>query len=374
VPDLSHLLNTTLFTRFALAAAAALLAWLLMRVGLRFAIARLRSFSERTRTLADDTAVEVLDGTSPWLLLLTAALIGVNFLQLGERWDARVGQLWFITIALQAGLWLARASAIGLRRYQARHYGGAAAQQQISASATLVSWFVHTVIWSIVLLAILSNLGVDITAFIASLGVGGIAVALAVQNILGDVFASVSIAVDKPFEVGDFIVVGDVSGNVEHVGVKTTRIRSIDGEQIIIGNTDLLKQVVKNYKRMTQRRVVFRFGLSYDTTQQQAQQVPAMVRRLVESDENLRFDRAHLANLGESSIDYEVVYIVKDRDYNRYMDAHQRLMLALMREIAACGAQFAFPSRTVYLVPAPQSPDAGAVAVAPPPQPAGPPP
>ncbi len=230
---------------------------------------------------------------------------------------------------------------------------------QAGASATLLSWALRTVLWAVVLLAVLSNVGVNITAFVASLGVGGIAVALAVQNILGDLFASLSIAVDKSFEVGDFIGIDSFVGTVQFIGLKTTRIRSLNGEQIIISNTDLLKQVVKNYKRMEERRIVFKFGVTYNTSPEQAEAIPQIVKRLVESNDMLRFDRAHFQGFGDSSLDYEVVYIVKEPDYNTYMDAQQTLNLQLMRELATLGVDFAFPTRTVYLVP---GSDAGTVA------------
>jgi small-conductance mechanosensitive channel len=201
----------------------------------------------------------------------------------------------------------------------------------------------------VIVLAMLSNIGIDITAFIASLGVGGIAVALAAQSVLGDLFASVAIAVDKPFEVGDFIVFGSVAGAVETVGIKTTRIRSIGGEQIVMSNTELLKQTVSNYKRLKERRIVFGFGVTYATTADQAEAIPGIVKRVVEASEQLRFDRTHFKGFGESSLDYEVVYIVLVPDYNPYMDQQQRINLALMREFAASGIEFAFPTRTVYL-------------------------
>lgn len=222
---------------------------------------------------------------------------------------------------------------------------------QAGASATLLSWALRTVLWAVVLLAVLSNVGVNITAFVASLGVGGIAVALAVQNILGDLFASLSIAVDKPFEVGDLIGIDTFVGTVQFIGLKTTRIRSLNGEQIIISNTDLLKQMVKNYKRMEERRIVFKFGVTFNTSPEQAEAIPKIVKRLVESNDRLRFDRAHFQGFGDSSLDYEVVYIVKEPDYNTYMDAQQTLNLQLMRELATLGVDFAFPTRTVYLVP-----------------------
>ncbi|MDB5932118.1 MAG: MscS Mechanosensitive ion channel [Polaromonas sp.] len=334
----------------ALAIAAMVVSYLVMTMALRFAVGRMKKIAVRTTNRVDDTVVEVLSSTNRWLLLMAALLIGLGLLDLNDRWNARVSQLWFVAVALQLGLWLTQAISIGLRRYQERH--ASSGMTQVSASATLMSWLLRTMLWTVVLLAVLSNVGVNITAFVASLGVGGIAVALAMQNILGDLFASLSIAVDKPFEVGDAIGIGELSGTVQYIGLKTTRIRSLTGEQIIISNTDLLKQVVKNYKRMEERRIVFKFGVTYDATPEQAGAIPAIVKRLVESNDKLRFDRAHFQGFGESLLDYEVAYTVKDPGYGLYMDAQQAINLQLMRELSALGVGFAFPTRTLHLVQA----------------------
>lgn len=337
----------------ALAALAAVLAYLAMRGAVKVALGRLGKIAKRTSNRADDLLVEVLGGTHRGLMAAVALLIGLSLLDLPERWSSRMHQAWFIVVALQLALWCNRAIGLGLKQYAERHdsVGGG----RVSAAAILVSWGLRTVLWSIALLAMLSNVGVDITAFVASLGVGGIAVALAAQNILGDLFASVSIAVDKPFEVGDFIVFGAVAGTVEVVGVKTTRIRSLGGEQVIMGNTELLKQTVSNFKRLRERRIVFGFGVTYDTTAEQAAAIPAIVRRVVEEAEGVRFDRAHFKAFGSDSLDYEVVYIVLDPDYTVYMNHQQRINLGLMRELAAIGVGFAFPTRTLHIatMPAP---------------------
>lgn len=330
----------------------ALLAYLALTLALRLALNRMSQFASRTDSRADDVLVDVLRGTNHGLVAVMALLIGLGMLDLPDRWAARVGQLWFVALALQFALWANRIIGVGLRRHVERH--SPPGTQRASAAATLVSWGLRTLLWAVVLLAMLSNLGVNITAFVASLGVGGIAIALAAQNVLGDLFASLSIAVDKPFEVGDFIVLGSIAGTVEQVGVKTTRIRSLGGEQIVMSNTELLKQTVSNYKRLMQRRIVFGFGVTYATTAEQAEALPAIVRRVVEASPRLRFDRAHFKSFGESSLDYEVVYIVLEADYAIYMDEQQRINLALMREFAALGVEFAFPTRTLYVAnPAP---------------------
>jgi small-conductance mechanosensitive channel len=345
--------NTTLLgvslSNLSVAICVALLAYLVMTAALRVALSRLSKIAVKTSNRADDVLVDVLSGTSHWLISLVALLIGAGLLDLSDRWVGRFSQLWFVGLALQAALWANRAVSIGVRMHAQRH-GVAGSNLPISAAATLVSWGLRTLLWSIVVLAILSNIGVNITAFVASLGVGGIAIALAAQNVLGDLFASVAIAVDKPFEVGDFIVFGGVAGSVEAVGIKTTRIRSLGGEQIVMSNTDMLKQTVSNYKRLLERRIVFGFGLVRETTADQAEAIPALVQAIVEASDRLRFDRAHLKVLGESSLQFEVVYIVLDPDYNLYMDEQHRINLGLMRGLAALGAELAFPTRTLHVV------------------------
>jgi small-conductance mechanosensitive channel len=179
--------------------------------------------------------------------------------------------------------------------------------------------------------------------------VGGVAVAFALQQILGDIFCSVAIVLDKPFEVGDFIISGEHMGSVEHIGVKTTRVRSLGGEQIVFPNSDLIGSRVRNYKRMLERRVVFSFGVLYATKAETLEQIPGIVREIVEGLEQTRFDRAHFAKFGDSSLDFEVVYYVLSPDYNLFMDLQQQINLAIFRRMEEMGVGFAFPSRSLYV-------------------------
>lgn len=324
---------------------------------------RAKVWATQSDSAAAMTVVQVLEGTSRVLMFLVAVLVGASFLELPGRWAGRVGQLWFVAVAVQMGLWGMRAIGIGVQRYLTRH--SSTGMTQVSASATLMSWGLRTLLWSVIFLAVLSNLGVNITAFIASLGVGGIAVALAMQNILGDLFASLAIAVDKPFEVGDFVVVGGVAGTVQMIGLKTTRIRSLQGEEVVMSNTDLLKQTINNYRPMTERRIVFGFGVTYDTTVDQLEAIPGVVRKLIEAQPTARFDRAHFKSFGDSSLDFEVVYIVKDPAFGVYMDLQQTINLGLMREFAAMGVGFAFPTRTLHIATAPAARSDAAVPAVP---------
>lgn len=334
-----------------LALAAIVVSYAAILLLLRLLTGRAKAWLARSDSAAARTVVDMLEGTNRLLMVVVALLVGASLLDLPGRWEGRLSQLWFVAMAVQLGLWGMRAIGIGVRRYVERN--SAAGTAQVSASATLMSWGLRSLLWSVVLLAVLSNLGVNITAFVASLGVGGIAVALAVQNILGDLFASLAIAVDKPFEVGDFIAVGSVSGSVQVIGLKTTRIRSLQGEQIVMSNTDLLKQTISNYRTLETRRIVFAFGVAYDTTPEQAEAIPGLVRKLIESQPQLRFDRAHLKAFGENSLDYEVVYFVEDPAYGVYMDMQQAINLGLMRALKALGVEFAFPTRTLHIASAP---------------------
>jgi small-conductance mechanosensitive channel len=201
-----------------------------------------------------------------------------------------------------------------------------------------------------VLLLTLDNLGIDITALVAGLGIGGVAVALAVQNILGDLFASLSITLDRPFVIGDFLIVGDFMGSVEYIGIKSTRLRSLSGEQIIISNSDLLGSRVRNYGRMHERRVVFVTSITYETPEEHLERIPGLIREIIESQPNTRFDRSHFARHAAASLDFETVYYVLSPNYNQYMDTQQAVNIRLHRELKQLGVEFAYPTQKLYVV------------------------
>ncbi|MBK3465535.1 mechanosensitive ion channel family protein [Pseudomonas sp. MF6776] len=336
---------------WAFAVVLATISFVFARTLIGVFLRKLRKISASSNAPISRIAVVVLSGTSNTLLLLASILIGVGVLDLPERWLVRVSSLWFVVAALQVGLWANRASALALAQYFKRH--SASETFQGSALATLSLWGAKVFLWVVVVLAMLSNVGVNITAFVASLGVGGIAIALAMQNILGDVFASLSIAVDKPFEVGDFIVVGSLSGTVEHVGLKTTRIRSLGGEQIVMANADMIGSTIQNYKRLLERRIVFEIALNYGCSAQQVREVPQRIEHIIRQQKKARFDRCHFRSFGESALEFEVVYIVLDPSYNVYMDIQQDINLEIMDAFNEIGVSFALPSRTVYVASIP---------------------
>jgi small-conductance mechanosensitive channel len=257
-----------------------------------------------------------------------------------------------ITIALfwQAGVWAVEATAAWLERKR-RH--SMATDRAAVGSLGIIGFIVNVVIWALVLLLTLDNLGVDITALVAGLGIGGIAVALAVQNVLGDLFASLSITLDRPFVIGDFLAVGDFLGSVEYIGIKSTRLRSLSGEQIVMSNSDLLSSRVRNYGRMSERRVVFATSITYETAVELIERVPTLIREIVEAQAQTRFDRSHFARHGAASLDFETVYFVLSADFNKYMDIQQAINMRLHREFAALGIEFAYPTQRLIIGAAP---------------------
>ena len=208
---------------------------------------------------------------------------------------------------------------------------------------------VRVIVWGLGLVFLLDNLGFKVSSVLAGLGVGGVAVALAAQAVLGDLFSYLSIFFDRPFEIGDFIIVDDYLGCVENIGIKTTRIKSLSGEQLVFSNSDLTSSRVKNYKRMEERRVVFKFGVVYETSLQRLKEIPKMVKKIIEDIPEARYDRAHFFEYGNFSLDFEVVYYVLSGDYNKYMDLQQEINFAIKEEFERFDIEFAFPTQTVHL-------------------------
>lgn len=336
---LSFTLNDWLYTILIFAAAyvGLLIVW-------KFAIKKLTKLSLNTATRLDDVIIEVMRSTHHITFALFALLLGMHFLDLSQKWVVRLEHLSFIVIGFQIASWISKGITIWAKTKIVATDGTA----ENAVLTTMLSWIFKTVVWSIALLSILANVGVNITAFVASLGIGGVAVALAVQNILSDLFASLAIGLDKPFVIGDFIVFNDVMGTVERVGLKTTHIRSLNGEQIVCGNTELLKNTIHNYKRMAERRVVFQFGITYDTATQLVEKIPGIVRKAIESENKTRFDRAHFKAFGASALDFEVVYYITESDFNVYMDIQQAINLCLLRELEAMEVDFAFPTMSLH--------------------------
>jgi len=307
---------------------------------------RLRAFAGRTSTIWDDGVADLISGTR-WLFMLVMSLFaGSLMLSLPETVRRVIFSATMIVLLLQAALWINR-----LIRFWLSHDMRSRRGRDPSSVATVnaIAFLARLVLWSVALLLVLDNLGFNVTALVAGLGVGGIAIALAVQNILGDLFASLSIVLDKPFAVGDFLIVGEFMGSVEHVGLKTTRLRSLSGEQLIFSNNDLLGSRIRNYGRMYERRVVFKIGVTYQTPRDKLSRIPGIIRQVIEAQENVRFDRSHFQAYGAFSLDFETVFYVTKPDYNVYMDIQQAINLGIHEQFETEGIEFAYPTQTLFV-------------------------
>jgi small-conductance mechanosensitive channel len=312
-------------------------------------LARERVVAQATRSgrQVDTYFARLLERTWSLTLLACAALAALTFGELkttGPRDQAvvehAVQTLALLAVFLQLGRWGTSLIDTALEQgFRFAKLSESTAQTAIG----VVRFFALAALWTSVTIVILSSLGVAVTPLLAGLGVGGIAVGFALQRILGDIFCSVAILIDRPFEVGDFMQAGDHMGTVERIGVRTTRVRSLGGEQIVIPNSDLIQSRVRNFKRMTERRVAFRFGLAYGTPAVTVERIPGLVRGIIEGQERTRVDRAHFAGFGESALTFEVVYYVLDPDLNLAMNIQQQINLELLRTFEGLGVRFALP-------------------------------
>lgn len=328
----------------ALGVLAATLA--LLRVAARLVVGRLTALSRRTETRLDDLASLLLDRTGAPFLFVVAVWAAAWFVTLPARVDGGIRVVAVLALLAQAAVWGSAVIEFTLDHYRRRQLADDA---EAVTTMTAFGFLGKLALWSTVLLLALDNMGFEIKTLLAGLGVGGIAVALALQTILGDLFASLSIVLDKPFVIGDFLTVGDHMGTVEQIGIKTTRIRSLSGEQLVFSNADLLGSRIRNYGRMRERRVVFTVGVTYGTPPDAAERIPDMIRESLSRHEEVRVDRSHLKELGDSALVYETVYYVSDPAFNVYMDIQQEVNLDLVRRFAEEEIDFAYPTRTVHV-------------------------
>jgi small-conductance mechanosensitive channel len=312
----------------------------------RWICRRLKIRDEQTDSAFWQHAHRTAQATYWWFFFILAVHAASLSLQLSARAVGVIRAATVIVVLLQAALWLN----VGL---QSIMEGWTRRRLRIDPSGApltgIVAFAARVALWAIVFLLILQNLGIEVTALLTGLGIGGVAIALAVQSILGDLFSSLSILVDKPFVLGDFIVVDDMMGTVENIGLKTTRLRSLWGEQLVFPNQNLLQSRIRNYKRMNERRVQFQFAVPLDVSAKQLRLVPDIVREVVTVQKSIRFDRAHLQSFTDLGVNFEVAYYFLSPDYNQYMDAQQEIYLQIVERLAERRIELARPSRVVFV-------------------------
>lgn len=318
---------------------------LVIKLVIRTSIRRLKKWAEKTATTVDDFLINAIDK-----IVLPSLYFGVFYLSINTlTLNLLLGKIINISgiavltvVAVRLALEFVN---YGLRHYWLKKAKDAALERSLKGMLSVIK----IIVWVLALVFFLDNLGFKISTVIAGLGIGGVAIALAAQAILGDLFSYFSILFDRPFEVGDFIILDDYMGCVEYVGIKTTRIRSLGGEQLIFSNTDLTNSRVRNYKRMKKRRVVFKLGVTYQTPVDKLKKMPKLIEDIIKGIDDTAFDRAHFSSYGDFSLIFEIVYYVMGPNYNKYMDVQQKINFALKEKFEEQAIEFAYPTQTLYL-------------------------
>jgi small-conductance mechanosensitive channel len=339
-------LGNSLYEWLVAAGVAAAVLFVLLTIR-RIAANRYQRYAATENTEFLEIPLKVASDTRFLFLLLVSVSIGlIMMVDLPSTLDRVLKTILTVAVFWQAGAWVSTAVVTWV---ESKRRVGLKEDRASVSTLGIIGFVARVAIWAFVLLLTLDNLGVDITALVAGLGIGGIAVALAVQNILGDLLASLTIALDKPFVVGDFLILGDFMGSVENVGIKSTRLRSLSGEQIVMSNNDLLSSRVRNYGRMFERRVVFTIGVTYETPRDRLEKLPGVIRSIVEAQADTRFDRSHFAKYGDFSLNFETVYYVLSPDYNKYMDIQQAINFRIHEEFEKLDVEFAYPTQQLSL-------------------------
>lgn len=335
---------------YIIALAIFLVSVLMIRLLKGILVNKLQRWSDRTKSTFDDLIVHTVSRFGIPALNFVALYFAIFSLDLSPKLERVLEVATASVVAFFLIRLLASVVRYFLEGYVRRQEHGEEKVNQVQGIILIIT----VIIWCLGLLFLFSNLGYDVTAIVAGLGVGGIAVALAAQNIISDLFNYLVIFFDKPFEVGDFIIVGEKLGTVNHIGIKTTRIKSLSGEQLVFSNSDLTNSRIHNYKRMQTRRIVFTFRVTYQTDIEKVREIPEIVRDIIKNQERTTLDRVHLRSFDESCMTYEAVHIVQSADYNVYMDIQQEINLSILEAFRQRGIEFAYPTRTVHLSPQPE--------------------
>jgi small-conductance mechanosensitive channel len=311
---------------------------------------RVKGFAKRTKTNWDNFLVDIFEETRGYFLVILAIFVASFSLNLPAAVHLWLRNIAIIGSLLQIALWLNSSISFWLDVYRKKEN----LDRNQSTLLAVLNYLLRLILYTVILMMVLANLDVNVSTLIAGLGITSLALALAVQNILSDLFASLSIVFDKPFEIGDFILVGAEMGTVETIGLRSTRVRSLTGERIVFANNDLLGSRIRNYRHQQARRIAFSFGVTYDTPLETLKEIPELVKAIVEMQIKTRFDRAHFKRLADYALEFEVVYHIAVPDYALYMDIQQAINLELMAQFAERGINFAYPTQAIILATAPQ--------------------
>jgi small-conductance mechanosensitive channel len=330
---------------YAIALAIILGGILFVRIFRSRMLNQIKKWTEKTETKLDDYIISGIEKFGLPILVFVAIYSGLSYLTFSEKADKFIDNAMIVVVTIYVIRLLSAFIRLTLESFIGKQEGGQEKLKQLNG----IMLIVNAIIWAGGLLFLFDNLGYNVTTIIAGLGIGGIAIALAAQNILGDLFNYFVIFFDRPFEVGDFITVDDKKGTVEHNGIKTTRLLSVNGEQLAFSNSDLTKSRIHNFKRMDRRRVVFNLAVVYSTTHEKLQQIPTIIKDIISSQELATFDRAHFATFGSYSLNFEIVYFIESADYVPYMNTQEAINLKIFKAFDEAKIEFAYPTQTVLV-------------------------
>lgn len=345
LPLLSYsFLNNTVFS-YIVALVIFIASMSVMRVFKYGVIRYLKILSKKTKNDMDDMFIDAMQRTFKPLLYVTVSLyVSLNSLSTSVIFQTYMNYFLMIVCTFYGIRFVAAFIDYGTGKYVERND-----EVQDDNKINLIGNVAKAFLWMVAVLLILSNLGYDITTLVAGLGVGGVAVAFALQNILSDIFASFSIHFDKPFRVGDFIVIGEDSGTVKKIGIKSTRLKALEGEELVVSNVDLTGSRVHNYKKMKRRRIQFELGVDSSTSNKKLKKIPKMIEKIISNIDLLEFDRAHFKKFGDFSLIFEVVYYLKSKDYNVYMDKQQEINLKINEMFAKEKIKMPYPTQRIVM-------------------------
>jgi small-conductance mechanosensitive channel len=333
--------------QYVTAMAAGVAFYLLLRSLIWLLRKRIEKFAKKPEFTTSDLVKNLLDHTFRLFILWLSIYIGLRFLNIIPSVMAIIQTITVNALLVQIGFWVIEIVEYLVTR---RQLDKDSKLKEQKGALVAISFISKVVVWTVVIVLVLENIpGIHITTLIASLGIGGIAIGLALQGILGDLFASLTISIDQPFVEGDAINIGDFSGTVEHIGLKSTRIRSFTGEQLIFSNSDLLASRIRNYQRMDHRMIVFTLNVTYQTSLENLQKIPQLVKDVIEAQDKVTFNRAHLKSYNDSAIVFEVVYTINSADYTQYMDIQQNINLQIFHQFRSLDIHFAYPTQTILL-------------------------
>ncbi len=320
----------------------------ILKVAKAILLVRIRSYSAKTTNNIDDLIVDIVSNIKIVFFLTLALFLGSKQLTLPDTLVHIIDIVLYTVIVYEIIQAVDKAIGHLAKEYLLKQETDSR-EEQVTSMTRVIQIISRMVLWSLGLLFILGNLGIDVTSLIASLGIGGLAVALALQNVLSDIFSSLSIYIDKPFEVGDFIVVGTDMGTVEKIGLKTTRLKSMKGEELVIANKELTTARIQNFKRADHRRETLVFGVTYETQPETLQDIPKIIQQVIDGGHLAQFDRCHFNKFADSALEFEAVYFVDTTDYNTYMNTKQAINMGIMKAFAQANIDFAYPTQTLHI-------------------------